>query len=268
MPNIQVKLRRGTTAQHGSFTGAEGEVTVDTTNDTLRVHDGSTVGGHELRKKSDTIAGSEIDDNAVTSGKISDSDNTFKVSSTDVVVNEGGADIDFRVEGDTNPNLIVADAGSDQVGIGGTIEAGYDVAVKGAGAPLLIEGDTTGGAAVVVKNKNTAGAGALFALINSNTSTPQANQVNFDLSSNNGRLVIGFPGATNTPSLWFQNDGMLVNKNNGFSLDGVFWSKGTGTPEGVVTAPVGSLFSRTDGGAGTVFYVKETGAGHTGWVAK
>jgi len=43
---------------------------------------------------------------------------------------------------------------------------------------------------------------------------------------------------------------------------------GAGTPEGSITAPVGSLFLRTDGGAGTSFYVKETGAGNTGWVAK
>jgi hypothetical protein len=43
---------------------------------------------------------------------------------------------------------------------------------------------------------------------------------------------------------------------------------GTGTPEGAVTAPVGSLFRRTDGGAGTTLYVKESGAGNTGWVGK
>jgi hypothetical protein len=41
-----------------------------------------------------------------------------------------------------------------------------------------------------------------------------------------------------------------------------------GTPEGSVFAPVGSLCLRTDGGAGTTFYVKETGTGNTGWVAK
>ena len=43
-----LKLRRGTTTQHGSFTGAEGEVTVDTTKDTVVVHDGSTAGGHPV----------------------------------------------------------------------------------------------------------------------------------------------------------------------------------------------------------------------------
>jgi len=44
--------------------------------------------------------------------------------------------------------------------------------------------------------------------------------------------------------------------------------RGAGTPEGAVTAAVGSTYQRTDGGAGTSFYVKESGAGNTGWVAK
>ncbi len=43
---------------------------------------------------------------------------------------------------------------------------------------------------------------------------------------------------------------------------------GTGTPEGAVAAPIGSLFLRTDGGAGTSLYVKESGTGNTGWVGK
>lgn len=42
----------------------------------------------------------------------------------------------------------------------------------------------------------------------------------------------------------------------------------TGSPEGAVTAPVGSIALRTDGGAGTSFYVKESGTGNTGWVGK
>jgi hypothetical protein len=48
--SIQVKFRRGTSTQHNSFTGANGEITVDTTNKTLRVHDGVTVGGIRLAK--------------------------------------------------------------------------------------------------------------------------------------------------------------------------------------------------------------------------
>ena len=44
----KVQLRRGTTVQHDTFTGADGEVTVDTTKNTLVVHDGVTAGGHPL----------------------------------------------------------------------------------------------------------------------------------------------------------------------------------------------------------------------------
>jgi hypothetical protein len=45
-------------------------------------------------------------------------------------------------------------------------------------------------------------------------------------------------------------------------------TSGAGTPEAAVTAPVGSLFVRTDGGASTTLYVKQSGTGNTGWVAK
>ena len=58
-----LKLRRGTTTQHASFTGAEGEVTIDTTKDTAVIHDGSTQGGRPLAREdmnnvsSATVAG-------------------------------------------------------------------------------------------------------------------------------------------------------------------------------------------------------------------
>ena len=50
---IEIKFRRGTATQHNSFTGANGEITVDTTNKTLRVHDGVTTGGTRLAKFSE-----------------------------------------------------------------------------------------------------------------------------------------------------------------------------------------------------------------------
>lgn len=44
---------------------------------------------------------------------------------------------------------------------------------------------------------------------------------------------------------------------------------GSGSPEGIVTADIGSTYRRIDGGAGTAFYVKESGNDtNTGWVAK
>ncbi len=49
----KLQLRRGTTSQHSSFTGAVGEVTVDTDKKVVVVHDGSTAGGVPLAKASD-----------------------------------------------------------------------------------------------------------------------------------------------------------------------------------------------------------------------
>ena len=57
----QLKIRRGTTAEHASFTGAEGEITLDTTKDTLVAHDNYTAGGRPmLREDLDNLANASI----------------------------------------------------------------------------------------------------------------------------------------------------------------------------------------------------------------
>jgi len=58
---IQLQLRRGTEAENNTFMGAAGEVTVDTTNDTLRLHDGETLGGISIDKSVNVVhkAGNE-----------------------------------------------------------------------------------------------------------------------------------------------------------------------------------------------------------------
>ncbi|BEV02194.1 hypothetical protein [Novosphingobium olei] len=53
-----------------------------------------------------------------------------------------------------------------------------------------------------------------------------------------------------------------------WSAGGAIVLTGTGSPAGVVSAPVGSLYTRSDGGAGSTLYVKESGTGSSGWVAK
>jgi hypothetical protein len=52
MPTV-VQFRRGSTTQNNAFTGAEGEITIDTTLDTLRVHDGATGGGIAIARSAD-----------------------------------------------------------------------------------------------------------------------------------------------------------------------------------------------------------------------
>jgi hypothetical protein len=49
----QVQLRRGTSAQVATFTGAQGEVVVDTTNNRAVVHDGTTLGGFALARRAE-----------------------------------------------------------------------------------------------------------------------------------------------------------------------------------------------------------------------
>jgi len=79
----QVQIRRGSTSQHNVFTGATGEITVDTDKDTLVVHDGTTQGGFPLAKASDipstgalaplnSVSAAQIDANAVGSSELAD----------------------------------------------------------------------------------------------------------------------------------------------------------------------------------------------------
>jgi len=80
----QVQFRRGTTSQHSSFTGAVGEVTVDTDLSTLKVHDGSAAGGVRIAKFTDIAS-------AITAATIDISDS----SSNTVSLVPGASDITF-----------------------------------------------------------------------------------------------------------------------------------------------------------------------------
>ena len=52
MPRV-VQFRRGTTAQVDSYTGAEGEIVIDLEKKTIRIHDGSVIGGHPMLSKTE-----------------------------------------------------------------------------------------------------------------------------------------------------------------------------------------------------------------------
>ena len=76
----RIQFRRGTSSQHASFTGAVGEMTVDTDKDVVVVHDGSTAGGFEmLRADMNNLDISGTD----AAGKVivSDGDGTFTYGS-------------------------------------------------------------------------------------------------------------------------------------------------------------------------------------------
>ncbi len=66
---LQIQLRRGTHSQHSTFTGVLGEVTVNTTNNSLHMHDGTSAGGHELAK----VNFSNVASGAIANSKLANS---------------------------------------------------------------------------------------------------------------------------------------------------------------------------------------------------
>ena len=70
---VTVQFRRGTATQNNAFTGAVGESSVNTTNNTIRVHDGSTQGGHELMKADATNIDGNIASSRITGTIVADS---------------------------------------------------------------------------------------------------------------------------------------------------------------------------------------------------
>lgn len=85
-------------------------------------------------------------------------------------------------------------------------------------------------------------------------------------ASNYERLSISAASGTNVIKPEAAGTG-TASKLDLYLTDAVKITSGTGSPEGAVTAPVGSIYSRTDGGTNTTIYRKESGTGNTGWVA-
>lgn len=74
MAGTQIQRRRGTTTEHSTFTGALGEVTIDTTKKTAVVHDGATAGGLALAREDlsnvSPLSTAKHADNSITPAKL------------------------------------------------------------------------------------------------------------------------------------------------------------------------------------------------------
>ena len=102
-----VQFRRGTTAQHSTFTGATGEVTVDTDRKTVVVHDGATAGGSPVAalNTANTWGGAQTFNGAV-------------------LLNGAGGSVDTRVRGAVATHLLYASASNDRIGLNQSSPAG------------------------------------------------------------------------------------------------------------------------------------------------
>lgn len=111
-----IKRRRGTTNDHSAFTGAEGELTVDLSKDTVVVHDGSTVGGFPLAREdmsnvTNTIGIDQLDFADGTNGQFLSTNGAGTLSFETIDVSSS------NVGGDLTGTVSNAQIGSNTVGI-------------------------------------------------------------------------------------------------------------------------------------------------------
>ena len=101
-----LKLRRGTTTQHGSFTGAEGEVTIDTTKDTAVVHDGSQAGGRPLARE---------DMSNVSSASIAGRLSNDSIATSKIAAGALPSDVTVASANIVDGSIVAGDIGTDQI---------------------------------------------------------------------------------------------------------------------------------------------------------
>jgi hypothetical protein len=83
---------------------------------------------------------------------------------------------------------------------------------------------------------------------------------------NSGKETLAIRSIPQDADLLNSTIGLYGRRNDaiaGFAFFGI-----NGSPENQISAPVGAIATRRDGGAGSTFYVKESGTGNTGWIAK
>ncbi len=130
-----IKFRRGTTSQNNSFTGGSGEISVDTTLDTLRVHDSSTAGGTALVNVSSsqtltnkTISGASNTLSNIGNSSLSNSSITVSDSSTSTAIALGGT---VTVIGTANEVEVNESSGKFTLGLPDNVTIAGNLTVSG-----------------------------------------------------------------------------------------------------------------------------------------
>lgn len=169
-----------------------------------------------------------------------------------------------------------------------TVNAGSTISVTSGGTTMTDSGkdwDTNELAGAMINIYDSSGALQFSRQIASNTGTVVTIDGTWPSTVNSGTYITLMPiylGASDYPwrQGYFGGDDVSsggtgaqrrfirigYGSTGGTETRGLFF--GTGSPESVVTASVGSLYLRTDGSTTTTLYVKTSGTGNTGWTAK
>tara|TARA_B100001057_G_scaffold160630_1_gene161248 strand:- start:2096 stop:3463 length:1368 start_codon:yes stop_codon:yes gene_type:complete len=127
MATYAIQRRRGTATEHSSFTGLAGELTVNTTRNSVHVHDGSQAGGHELAK----VDLSNLGTTSIGTHLLPSANVTYDLGSSsamwrDLYVGPGTLFInnvavagieagDVTISGDTDENIVIKALGSGDI---------------------------------------------------------------------------------------------------------------------------------------------------------
>ena len=164
----QLQIRRGTSAQVAAFTGAEGEIVVNTTNDSVHVNDGSTAGGFEMAR----VDGSNwaITNAISTTANISFGDN-------DKAIFGAGSDLQIYHDGS---NSYIAEAGTGDLRI-----RGANVEIQTGGGNKYFQGSANVARLYHTNNEKLATSGAGIAVTGTVVSDGATIDGALELNSNN-----------------------------------------------------------------------------------
>jgi hypothetical protein len=137
-----VQLRRGTTAEHATFTGLEGETTVDTTKTTLVVHNGSTAGGFAIARED--LANVSPTNLPVLTGADTASDDKFLIYDQSALTLKQitRAELNNAIEQDPLSNVQIISGTINGTTIGGTTAAGGSFTTLSSNSTTTLNGTT------------------------------------------------------------------------------------------------------------------------------
>ena len=236
-----LKLRRGSTSQHNSFTGAEGEVTIDTDKDTAVVHDGTTAGGRPLaREDMSNVSSASI------AGRLSaDSISTDKI-------NAGALPTDVTVASQNivNGTIVTGDIASDTI-VNSNINSGAAIAGTKINPDFGSQNITTTGTLTASGN---ASVGETLSITGNDpniTFVDSNNNPDFKIFANAGSFSI-YDDTNSATRLKVNTDGHIdINANADFSsgIDVTGNITVTGTVDGVDIAALNTAVSGLSSGS-------------------